>query len=52
VIDGKLIITGHPLSFEGYQPGSVNRDGILSEPGTCGDNDQIGATVRAGDVTF
>jgi len=50
--NGELAITGHPSSCDGFQPGTVDENGVLTNPGTCGENDQIRATVSAGDIAF
>lgn len=50
--DGALSINGHPSSCEGYIPGTVDEDGVLSEPGTCSEENQISATVGSQEIVF
>ena len=47
-----LYITGQPSSCEGYTPGPVDEDGILSEPGTCNEPNQISSTVGSREIVF
>lgn len=47
-----ITIIGHPSSCEGYQPGTVDDDGILSTPGNCSEANQISATVDSREIVF
>lgn len=49
---GALTIIGHPSSCEEYTPGTVDEEGVLSEPGTCSEINQIPATVRSKEIIF
>ena len=51
-VNEEVIIVAHPSSCEGYLPGTVDEEGLLTNPGFCGENDQIRATVSAGDIAF
>ena len=47
-----LSISGHPSSCDGYIPGTIDENGILSSPGTCNGEDQILASVESDDLIF
>ena len=49
---GALSIIGHPSSCEGYTPGTLDEDSVLSNPGTCSETDQISATVGSREIVF
>lgn len=48
----EFTIVAHTSNCEGYLPGFVDDDGLLTDPGTCGEIDQIRASVSAGDIIF
>jgi len=47
-----LSISGHPSSCDGYIPGTIDENGILSSPGTCSGEDQILASVESDVLIF
>ena len=47
-----LEILGHPSSCEGFTPGTVDDEGVLTEAGTCSEADQVSATVSSQDIDF
>ena len=51
-VGSTLSIIGHPSSCEGYTSGIVDEDGVLSNPGTCSETDQIPATVGSKEIVF
>ncbi|WP_340103763.1 hypothetical protein [Rhodohalobacter sp. 8-1] len=52
VAGSSITIIGHPSSCEGYQPGTVDGDGILATPGNCSEANQISATVGRREIVF
>jgi len=40
-----FVITGHPANSSAYTPGSIDNDGLLTDPGTAAADDQLEARV-------
>lgn len=47
-----LTIVSHPSSCYGYLPGTIDENGLLTNPGICAVEDQISATVGVNEITF
>lgn len=47
-----ITIVAHPSSCDGYIPGSVDEEGVLTDPGSCTPADEISATVGVNEITF
>lgn len=52
VSSASVELIAHPSSCEGYLVGTIDEDGILTNPGTCEENDQVRATVRQAGVIY
>ena len=47
-----LSISGHPSSCDGFIPGEIDENGILSSPGICSEQDQVLASVESNNLIF
>lgn len=47
-----LTIIGHPSSCEGYQSGTIDEEGTLTNAGSCSDSVQITATVSLNEIMY
>lgn len=52
VTNNNLTIVAHPSSCEGYTPGTVDEEGILTDAGSCSETVQITATVGLNEITY
>lgn len=48
----EFMIVAHPSQCEGYLPGAVDESGLLTDYGTCSEEDQILVRVQPGTVIF
>ena len=47
-----ITIIGHPSSCEGYQPGTIDEEGTLTNAGSCSEPNQIIATVGLNEIMY
>jgi len=48
----EFTIVGHPSECEGYQPGTIDENGLLSSYGVCSEENRIIATVGPNRIDF